>query len=132
MIYHDYACDRCGHQHERNVKWNDYKKKLCPGCNKLTARRIYNPKGAYLGNQDTTWLKTAPINVVDPESKDPIDIAFRKNPTRDNRDRWMKHHGKIEYEPGMPLKPPPTDLSTLRRKVIEAHKKRSRIEIRSR
>jgi putative FmdB family regulatory protein len=133
MPVYDYECRKCGHREELILKANDDGLRVCPTCEKFTLRRIISASktSVYLGNQDATWLKTSNLP-VDPDSQHPVDKAFREDPTRANRKAWMKLHGKIEYEPGMRMRPEPRDPGkdpNITRQLLERHHKRNRIEI---
>ena len=131
MPLYDYECDRCGHIWEVIEGYEPENNRHCPICQKLEVHRIISQTGQYCGNQDAPWLKSA-NEVVDKDSRDPVDIEFRKNPTRRNRERWMKHHGLIEYEPGMRFKPEERDPGNdpkITRYLMENLAKRRKIEI---
>lgn len=125
MPVYDYECRCCGWVFEV-IEGYDARIRTCPSCYTIDAHRIISQTGQYCGNQDASWLKSS-ADPVDPESQDPVDVEFRRNPTRENRNRWMRHHGKIEYEPGMPTKPAPTSVSG--RELFKQFQKRNRIEV---
>ena len=130
MPVYDYECKACGHIFEV-IEGYDETNRHCPICQKLDCHRIISQTGQYCGNQDAPWLKSSNA-VVDKDSRHPIDLEFRRNPTRENRERWMRHHGLREYEPGMRMKPEEPKHDTdprVTKHLMRELQKRRRIEI---
>jgi len=125
MPLYDYQCKKCGHIFEsiQPVSSDTIK---CISCEDK-ANRIITCSGAYMGNQDATWLK----NVCDVVGDSRADTEFKKNPTRLNYERMMKSNGIRPLEPGeKPINHNTVDTSSLQKKVLERHMERNSITLR--
>lgn len=136
MPIYDYECRECGYTEELMLRMDDNGLRGCPKCKRFAFRRLISAGAApdiNLANQSRTWLNNSNA-VVDPDSRNPADVEFRRNPTRANRDRYMKANNLIEYEPGMRTKPDPTRMDTpeVTRKLAELAQKRRALSVRSR
>ena len=131
MPIYDYECCQCGQVHEVITGPNDTANRVCPVCEIGMTHRIISASGHYLGNQDATWLKSVG-EVVDKDS--PAGREFLKNPTRENRRRWMQANGLREYEPGERTKPVPTNMDSpkVTAQLARLAQKRRAISINSR
>jgi len=125
MPLYDYECTICG-------KTTESIQSVAQSCIKCecgaVAKRIISCSGHFTANEDTGWLKTVP-EVIDRDTKNPVAKEFVKNPTRSNYKAWMKSEGIRPMERNEPTKPPPADLSRVRKRVWEKHQRRNRIEI---
>ena len=127
MPIYDYECHLCSYTWEV-IEGTKERVRCCPSCGDR-ATRIISASGQYCANEDADWIKSV-VEVVDKgDSATAMDRRFAKNPTRANYKRWMKSRGLRPYEPGERTKPPPPDDSAIRRKVLERHMARNRIEI---
>lgn len=126
MPLYDFECEKCGKIHEAVTDWtvNTHE---CPFCSE-PAKRIISLSSVNTANQDAPWIRSI-VEVVDKDSNDPVDIAMRENPTRDNYKRWMKVKGLRHLEPGEKLRPNPPDTSKIMKEVLERHMQRNRIEL---
>ena len=130
MPLFDYQCDQCGHIHEEVQHWNVYTVP-CPKC-EGNAQKIISLSGVNTANNDAEWIRSI-VEVVDKDSSDPVDVAMRTNPTRDNMKRWMKEKGLRHFEPGEERnnRPDPPDMDRLTEATFRERQKRHALEIRS-
>lgn len=129
MPIYDYQCLAYGGHHcfeQIEPAWDNGPKR-CPQCGLVRSKRIIGASGQYVGNQDADWLKSV-RKVVGKETREGRE--FHLHPTRANYQAWMKSKGLRPLERNEPIKPPPTDLTTLHKKVFERHRKRMAITIR--
>lgn len=131
MPVYDYLCTKCGNVDER-IEFYDVNVVECSKCNE-PAKKIISIRGPNCANETTNWLPSV-LEVVDKNSKAPHVVEFIKNPTRQNYKNWMKGEGLRHLEPGEENHPYPKepDLTKLHKEVWEAHRKRNRLEVRSR
>lgn len=127
MPIYDFECEDCGDVTEWIVD-SSVVKADCPECGGK-ARKIITASGQYLGNQDADWLKSV-TDVVDKSNMAPHVQEFLKNPTRKNRENWMRGEGIRPMQEGeKPQKPPPVNERAIRQEVWRRHRKRKLIEI---
>ncbi len=127
MPIYDYCCPECGIVFEGIGRISD-KQRDCAVCGSKSDR-IISCGGAYLGNQDATWLKT----VGDVIGNDTVeDRIFHKNPTRDNYKTMMHRHGIRPLEPNEKpnVKPKEADsLAHITKQLLKNHTERAAITI---
>ena len=125
MILVDFECI-LAHRTEHIVD-SDVHSLVCPLCGEV-AYRIISYGSAYR-REDAPWLETVK-EVVDKDSKDPATRRFLAEPTRANREAWMKERGIRPYEPGdKPDKSEPDTARTAER-LMHRHYERKAITIR--
>jgi putative FmdB family regulatory protein len=94
----DYICDNCGAFAEDAFFKISEKPDIvpCPVCEKTNMRQV--PAIGIVIGDEAAWLQSV-TNIVDPDGG--IDCQrFRKYPTRDNYDAWMKNEGLRPLENG--------------------------------
>lgn len=127
MPIYDMVCNHCGRVHEVITGPDDTDPVVCPLCQMGYASRIISASGVNCSNQDAGWIKSA-AEVAGDET--PQGRQFKRNPTRDNLQAWMKAKGLRHMDPGEgATKPPPPDQKRILKKMIERYRKRNRITI---
>ena len=131
MPLYDFECTNCGNIDER-IEHYDVDTAPCSKCS-CKAKRIISVNGPNCANEDAGWLSSV-LEVVDKESDLPHTREFLKNPTRSNYKAWMKERNLRPFEPGeeRKMKPDPPNFERLGNKLWEEHRKRNRLEVRSR
>ncbi len=127
MPIYDYCCPECGVVFEGIGRISE-KQKPCPACQNKSDR-IISCGGAYLGNQDATWLKTVG-EVIGNDTNE--DRSFHQNPTRDNYKKMMHRHGIRPLEPNekpIQRQKEATALSHITKQLLKNHTERAAITI---
>ena len=126
LIIFDVKCAECGKTWE--VIQDRSRQECTCDCGGI-AKRIFTVRGPNCFNEDAPWIRSI-LDVVDKESGDPATVEFLKRPTRTNYKNWMKSQGLRHLEPGeKPKKPPPPDIDSLTRKLVERHRERNKLTI---
>jgi len=128
MPIFDFQCSKCEHTHEV-IAGYDEKERSCPKCGGV-AKRIISVNGAFTANDDAPWIRTV-LEVVDKKSTAPHVLEFRKDPTRQNYQKWMKGEGLRHMEPGEETarKPEPPDMTRVDKEVWEKHRARNKLYV---
>ena len=115
LVARDFECDACGIIVER---FCDHTEEMfhCSGCDIGMMHKIFTPGSVYCGNQDATWLKD--VREVVNKDGGPAAKEFLKNPTRENRKKWMKEEGIRPLETGERLYPERPDTRKVQDDVI--------------
>jgi putative FmdB family regulatory protein len=129
MPLYDFECQECGSIHEA-IEPMDVKHRPCPvpDC-RGRAKKIISASGVFCANDDAAWIRSV-REVVNKDGGAHCQ-AFLKDPTRANWKAWMKGEGLRPFEPGERQRPEPIDEGLLAKKVLERHRKRCTIEVRS-
>jgi hypothetical protein len=131
MPIHDFSCFICGNTEERFV-WPEFDWVPCSTC-QGEMKKLFSFGQSQPIQENANWLPSV-LEVVDKESRDPVDKVFLKDPTRTNYLRWMKHHGlrPLDNERGGPptAKKQVHDLKSITDYCYEQKRKRERIEVR--
>ena len=132
---YDHMCSK-GHVHEAIMPVDKTKRK-CTLCGRQ-AKRIMSLRGVHCANQDAEWIRDVVrdkrgIGVVSGTSRKPHVVEFRKNPTRENYQKWMKGEGIRPFEDGeKPVYKHEVDTERLFQKGYEEYRKMKAIEVRTR
>lgn len=122
----DFECPKCGLIFERLIPNSEMT--LWPCKCLAVAKRIYSASGSRDNLIDAPWIKTV-LEVVEKDSGKPHCEQFLKDPTRKNYETWRQTEGLRHLEPGEPMRPPPPDTSKLEREMLDAQRRRNRIEV---
>lgn len=87
----DYECPNCGMIQEV-LRVGPLPKSAKCVCGSI-AKRIITWTGAYTGNADDTTYAKVTASVLDPRDKHPFMVEARKDPTKRNVNRALKHKG---------------------------------------
>lgn len=127
MPLYDYQCFECDFIMEMIVPAGETLRYDCPECEaRASMRRIFSAGGVYLGNQDTSWLKTVGEVLGD----SPSEIRFKQMPTRHNYKMMLKDRGLRPFEKGESTRPQVKD-NTDRQvdQIMKLRQRRSALEI---
>jgi hypothetical protein len=125
MIVFDFICSSCGKIEEKFID-RDVEQVECV-CGSPMTKYFGNSAGGRLPDE-TGWLRTIP-EVVDKESRTPIDVEMRRNPTRENLKRWMGYHGLRHMEDNEKVSRPKLDIKRHADAIMKMRMERNRIEI---
>ena len=126
MLLVDFECPECDNTFEDFVD-SDVTLSECPYCHHF-GKRIISASGSKDNLVDSPWIATV-REVVEKGSGKPHCEQFLKNPTRKNYETWRQTEGLRHLEPGEPMRPPPADTSKLEKEMLDAQRKRNRIEV---
>ncbi len=125
MILADFECQN-GHITECLVDSSE-ETVNCPYCSE-EARRIISFRSCY--REDAPWLETVK-EIVDKESTRPETRAFLAEPTRVNRERWMRAEGLRPMDAGeKAIRRDRVDIDKLAHKLMRRHYERKALVIR--
>ncbi len=132
MPLYEFHCSICGFSADYITSMGT-ELVCCPNC-QGEASKQFSFGSSYAVREDGEWFPSV-LEVIDKESRDPIDREFLKNPNRKNYRAWMQHHGlrHVENERGGPptFKKPESDIKEITDYCFEQKRKRERIEVRS-
>ena len=127
MPIYQMSCPECDHEFEVIAGYNE-ETLPCEKCGK-DAHRIISFNKVNTINEDANWLKSC-LEVVDRESINPVDVAFRKDPSRKNYKAWMKENNLRPMEPGEEkIQKNTIDMTRVRREVLDKSMKRHKMTI---
>jgi len=99
MPNYDYRCQECNELftafwaiEDRNIPTH------CPNCGK-TAKRLVTVSEVDCSSECPKWIRSC-TEVMDQDDNHPASIEFRKDPTRENLEKWKKAKGLRNLEPG--------------------------------
>lgn len=144
MPLYDWECENCGGIFEAMASM-DVDRIPCQLCDsvpinpepgfrvhprRLASKIISTSRGFY--RPDAPWIETV-REVVDKEDPHPAVRQFLESPSRRTHRAWMKYRGIRPMEDGeRPIpKTPEIDHAALGRQLLDRHKQRCRIEVRS-
>jgi putative FmdB family regulatory protein len=120
MPIYAYECQACEHQEDKILTIAEMEEDLqyCEECD-CPLEHIITASGQYCGNNDAAWLRDA-TEVVDKDGG-PAAREFVKNPTRSNRNAWMKETGCRPRESGEKTSRDPVNMEKAMDRVMRNH-----------
>lgn len=121
----DFECPACQKIEERIVDGDEMP--VCETCG-AAMNKVFVSSGGHRLPDTADWINTIP-EVVDKESKNPVDVEMRRNPTRENLKRWMGYHGLRHMEDNEKVSRPKLDIKRHADAIMKMRMERNRIEI---
>lgn len=128
MPMYPFKCKKCGHYEEQIFTIEQRPDSIpCP-CGGKATRRI-GVSSADCFAERPSWIASV-AETVDP-SKSHVEKEFKRNPTRENYNRFMSEKGLRHVEDGEKLgkNTKPIDMNRLNRRLTEQFRAKKRIHI---